>query len=94
MLQFIAENSAEAYVLYRELDYFEQFGTLERHSGFDFELIQDPARPPPDRPVGDVAAVHRRGRGDGRLPELRAARDQDAHRAVMAALARRADHSA
>jgi hypothetical protein len=40
MLGFIAENSAEAYVLYRELDYFEQLGALERHSGFDFELIK------------------------------------------------------
>jgi hypothetical protein len=40
MLRFTAENSAEAYVLYRELDYFEQLGALERHSGFDFELIK------------------------------------------------------
>jgi hypothetical protein len=40
MLRFMAENSAEAYVLYRELDYFEQLGALERHSGFDFELIK------------------------------------------------------
>jgi hypothetical protein len=28
---FMAENSAEAYILYRELDYFEQLGALERH---------------------------------------------------------------
>ena len=40
MLVFIAENSAEAYVLYRELDYFEQLGALEEHGGFDFELIK------------------------------------------------------
>ena len=40
MLRFIAENSAEAYVLYRELDYFEQLGALEKHGGFDFELIR------------------------------------------------------
>ena len=40
LLRFIADNSAEAYVLYRELDYFEQLGALERHSGFDFELIK------------------------------------------------------
>ncbi|HEY3975827.1 MAG TPA: hypothetical protein VGM79_01040 [Streptosporangiaceae bacterium] len=40
MLGFIAENSAEAYVLYRELDYFKQLGALERHSGVDFELIK------------------------------------------------------
>jgi hypothetical protein len=40
MLVFIAENSAEAYVLYRELDYFELLGALEEHGGFDFELIR------------------------------------------------------
>ena len=38
--RFIAENSAQAYVLYRELDYFEQLGALEQHGGFDFELIR------------------------------------------------------
>ena len=37
---FVAENSAEAYILFRELDYFEQLGALERHGGFDFELIR------------------------------------------------------
>src|ERR1700743_1309161 len=37
---FVAENSAEAYVLYRELDYFEQLGALVQHGGFDFELIR------------------------------------------------------
>jgi hypothetical protein len=40
MTRFIAENSFEAYVLYRELDYFEQLGALENHGGFDFELIR------------------------------------------------------
>ena len=40
MLVFIAENSAKAYILYRELDYFEQLGALEAHGGFDFELIR------------------------------------------------------
>ena len=40
MVRFIAQNSAEAYVLYRELDYFEQLGALEAHGGFDFELIK------------------------------------------------------
>jgi hypothetical protein len=40
MMVFIAENSAEAYVLYRELDYFEQLGALEKLAGFDFELIR------------------------------------------------------
>jgi hypothetical protein len=40
MVRFIAENSERAYVLYRELDYFEQLGALEKHGGFDFELIR------------------------------------------------------
>lgn len=40
MTRFIQQNSAEAYVLYRELDYFEQLGALEEHGGFDFELIR------------------------------------------------------
>jgi hypothetical protein len=37
---FVADRAVEAYVLYRELDYFEQLGALERHGGFDFQLIQ------------------------------------------------------
>ena len=37
---YIAENSTNAYVLYRELDYFEQLGALEEYGGFDFELIK------------------------------------------------------
>jgi hypothetical protein len=40
LMKFIAENSIEAYTLYRELDYFEQLGTLEEHGGFDFEIIK------------------------------------------------------
>lgn len=40
MARFVAENSERAYVLYRELDYFEQLGALEKHGGFDFELIR------------------------------------------------------
>jgi hypothetical protein len=40
MTRFIAQNSAQAYVLYRELDFFEQLGALEKHGGFDFELIR------------------------------------------------------
>jgi hypothetical protein len=39
-VRFVAENSMEAYVLYRELDYFEQLGALEARGGFDFELIK------------------------------------------------------
>ena len=41
MARFVAENSErKAYVLYRELDYFEQLGALEKHGGFDFELVR------------------------------------------------------
>ena len=40
MVRFIAENSERAYVLYRELDYFEQLRALEKHGGFDFELVR------------------------------------------------------
>jgi hypothetical protein len=38
--KFIAANSVDAYVLYRELDYFEQLGALEERGGFDFEMIR------------------------------------------------------
>jgi hypothetical protein len=37
---FIAENSANAYILYRELDYFEQLGALEEYGGFDIKLVE------------------------------------------------------
>jgi hypothetical protein len=40
MVRFVAENSVDAYILYRELDYFEQLGALEELGGFDFELIR------------------------------------------------------
>ncbi len=38
--RYVAEQSAEAYVLYRELDYFEQLAALERRGAFDFALIK------------------------------------------------------
>jgi hypothetical protein len=38
--RYVADNAAEAYVLYRELDYFEQLAALERAGGLDFEIIQ------------------------------------------------------
>jgi hypothetical protein len=38
--EYVAEQAAEAYVLYRELDYFEQLAALERRGSFDFELIK------------------------------------------------------
>jgi hypothetical protein len=37
---FIASNSEEAYVFYRELDYFEQLAALERLGALDFELVR------------------------------------------------------
>jgi hypothetical protein len=37
---FIASNADEAYVLYRELDFFEQLAALEHVGAFDFELIR------------------------------------------------------
>src|SRR5262249_35743371 len=40
LLRHVAANDAEAYVLFRELDYFEQLGALEDHGGFDLGLIQ------------------------------------------------------
>jgi hypothetical protein len=33
-------NDSEAYVMMRELDYFEQLGALEEHGGFSFSMIQ------------------------------------------------------
>ncbi len=39
-VHFVETNAEEAYVLYRELDYFEQLGALEYHGGFDFDVIQ------------------------------------------------------
>jgi hypothetical protein len=38
-LRHIVANDVEAYVLFRELDYFEQLGAMEQHGGFDFDLI-------------------------------------------------------
>ena len=40
LVRFIDENSVDAFVLYRELDYYEQLGALEKHGGFDFEMIR------------------------------------------------------
>jgi hypothetical protein len=37
---YIAANSHEAYVFYRELDYFEQLAALEHLGHFDIELIK------------------------------------------------------
>ncbi|HEY2637877.1 MAG TPA: hypothetical protein VGI54_10835 [Solirubrobacteraceae bacterium] len=37
---YVAENAREAYVLYRELDFFEQLAALERSGAFDFALIK------------------------------------------------------
>jgi hypothetical protein len=37
---YVAADAREAYVLYRELDYFEQLAALERWGAFDLELIK------------------------------------------------------
>lgn len=37
---YVAADAPEAFVLYRELDYFEQLAALERRGAFDFELIK------------------------------------------------------
>jgi hypothetical protein len=36
----MAANDMEAYVMLRELDYFEQLGALEEHGGFSFDIIR------------------------------------------------------
>jgi hypothetical protein len=38
-VEYIRTNSRSAYVLYRELDYFEQLGALEAVGALDFDLI-------------------------------------------------------
>jgi hypothetical protein len=37
---YVATDAPEAWVLYRELDYFEQLAALERWGAFDLELIK------------------------------------------------------
>jgi hypothetical protein len=37
---YVAAEAPEAYVLYRELDYFEQLAALEERGAFDFGLIK------------------------------------------------------
>ena len=37
---YVAADAPEAYVLYRELDYFEQMAALERLGAFNFEVIE------------------------------------------------------
>jgi hypothetical protein len=37
---YVAADAPEAYVLYRELDYFEQLAALENLGAFDLELIK------------------------------------------------------
>src|SRR3954453_5218458 len=39
-VRHIEANDVEAFVLFRELDYFEQLGAMEQHGGFDFGLIE------------------------------------------------------
>ncbi len=37
---YVADDAPEAYVLYRELDFFEQLAALESQGAFDLELIK------------------------------------------------------
>jgi hypothetical protein len=37
---YVAADAPEAYILYRELDYFEQLAAAERLGAFDLELIK------------------------------------------------------
>jgi hypothetical protein len=37
---FVAADAPEAYILYRELDFFEQLAALERVGAFDLDLIK------------------------------------------------------
>ena len=37
---YVAADAPEAYMFYRELDYFEQLAALERWGAFDLELIK------------------------------------------------------
>jgi hypothetical protein len=37
---YVATDAPEAYVLYRELDYFEQLAALEARGAFDLELVK------------------------------------------------------
>jgi hypothetical protein len=39
-LHYVETNAPEAYVLYRELDYYEQLGALERVGAVNFELVR------------------------------------------------------
>jgi hypothetical protein len=39
-VEAVAANNANAWIMYRELDYFEQLGALEAHGGFAFEVIE------------------------------------------------------
>jgi hypothetical protein len=38
--EFVAADAPETYVLYRELDFYEQLGALEQLGAFDLELIK------------------------------------------------------
>lgn len=38
--RYVEHGAPEAYVLYRELDFFEQLGALERRGAFDLEVIK------------------------------------------------------
>jgi hypothetical protein len=68
---YVAADAPEAYVLYRELDYFEQLAALERQRAFDLELVKAAAGAHSDRAVGDVEAPDPPGARTGRVPAVR-----------------------
>ena len=70
---FVSSNSVDAYVLYRELDYFEQLGALEELGAVPFDLAENeadkltlPALPAGMKTV-DLVVSYRRGGGSGSL---------------------------
>ena len=71
---YVAADAPEAYVLYRELDYFEQLAALESRGAFDLELIRAAAGAHADRALGDVEAGAPRSARAGRVPDVRGAR--------------------
>lgn len=77
---YVAADAPEAYVLYRELDYFEQLAALERLGAFDLKLIELMLGTHTDRPLGDVEAGDRSRARIGRVPALRWSRGQAAPR--------------
>ena len=73
----MADNSVAAYVLLRELDFYEQLGALDHVGAFDFELIDALIGNSLVTTVGAVATDRRRD-GWRRVPDVPVAGRQDA----------------